>query len=290
MNIKKIFMIMLLFILFFSGCATEPKSNKLPLIPNSSDIPKSDETLIIVRRASKFFALFSSMNILVDDQLRLKLENNMEGRIIVGNGNHTIYAEIDGITKSKKIDFVANSKEVVFLMTPEEGRTWYNTINIVMEENDFIEGVQQDITQVTKNKGNENTSRIPMDNIINHATNDIINKLLPKTIIALLNISSEETELAEYIVEEISVVLVNKGDLIVVDRMGLEVIKAEQTYQMSGEVSDETAISLGKILGAEAIITCTISGRNELRRMRIKTINVETGQIITLSSYEIQNK
>jgi hypothetical protein len=280
---------MLLYILALFGCTTEPKSNNLPLIPNSSGIPKSNETVIIVHRANKFFALSSSMNILVDGQLRLKLENNTEGQIIVENGNHTIYAEINGITKSKKIDFVANSEKTVFLMTPEEGSTWYNSISVVREENSSMEGTQQQVTQTIKNIQNTQISRIPMDNIISHAANDILSKLAPKTIIALINVSSEETELTEYIIEEISVVLVNEGNLIVVDRRGLDIIKAEQRYQLSGEVSDETAISLGKILGAEAIITCTISGKNELRRMRIKTLDIETAQIITFSSYEIKN-
>jgi hypothetical protein len=279
---------MLFYVLFFLGCATKPKSNDLPLIPNSSDIPGSNETLIIVRRASKFFALSSSMNILVDGKLRLKLENNTEGQIIVENGNHTIYAEIDGMTKSKKIDFAADSKEITFLMTPEESNSWYNSISIVREENSSIKSTQQ-VVQTIRNTQDAYISRIPMDNIINHAANDILRRLPPETIIALLNVSSEETELTEYIVEEISVVLVNEGNLIVVDRKGLDIIKAEQIFQISGEVSDESAISLGKILGAEAIVTCIISGKNELRRMRIKTLDIETAQILTFSSYEIEN-
>jgi hypothetical protein len=68
----------------------------------------------------------------------------------------------------------------------------------------------------------------------------------------------------------------------------LDLILNEQAFQISGNVSDDSAISIGKLLGAESILTCAINGVGDLRRLSIKIINAETGQIQFLSVYEIK--
>jgi TolB-like protein len=50
-------------------------------------------------------------------------------------------------------------------------------------------------------------------------------------------------------------------------------------FQMSGEVSDETAAGIGKKIGAQSIIFGSMERTGSLYRLRIRTIEVETAKI-----------
>jgi hypothetical protein len=73
-----------------------------------------------------------------------------------------------------------------------------------------------------------------------------------------------------------------------VDRQNLDIVRAEQELQYQGEVSEATMISLGKLTGAQTVIDCSISGSGDLRRLRIKALNVETAEIQFQLSYNIR--
>jgi tetratricopeptide (TPR) repeat protein len=66
------------------------------------------------------------------------------------------------------------------------------------------------------------------------------------------------------------------GDLEVADRQNLEFAYRELNFQMSGDVSDETAVSIGKFLGAPYVITGQLVKAGSRRRYRLSGINVET--------------
>jgi curli biogenesis system outer membrane secretion channel CsgG len=69
-----------------------------------------------------------------------------------------------------------------------------------------------------------------------------------------------------------------------VDRQTLDVIRAELNFQHSGEVSDEDIISIGKFTGADVVITGAVSGRGEMRRLRLRVLDVKTAQILAMSA------
>jgi hypothetical protein len=54
--------------------------------------------------------------------------------------------------------------------------------------------------------------------------------------------------------EELTGALVDRG-MEVADRQNLEFVYKELNFQMSGEVSDEEVVSIGKFLGADMVIT-----------------------------------
>jgi TolB-like protein len=99
------------------------------------------------------------------------------------------------------------------------------------------------------------------------------------TKVAVLNMSSLSPPLAEYVIEEIVGCLVNSLSLTLVDRSNLELLRQEMNFQYSGEVSDETALSLGKILGAQTVVTGSINLAGNVFRLRIRAIDIETGVI-----------
>ena len=58
---------------------------------------------------------------------------------------------------------------------------------------------------------------------------------------------------------------------------------------MSGDVSDESAQAIGKLLGAQAIVSGTLTNMGTYHRFRIRVISVETGRIQTQVSLDLQN-
>ncbi|MDR1804169.1 MAG: CsgG/HfaB family protein, partial [Treponema sp.] len=65
-----------------------------------------------------------------------------------------------------------------------------------------------------------------------------------------LNITSDYPDLSEYILSLLSENAVNDGIFSVVDRVQLDTLRAEMNFQLSGEVDDDSAQAIGKLLGA----------------------------------------
>jgi hypothetical protein len=59
-------------------------------------------------------------------------------------------------------------------------------------------------------------------------------------------------------------------------------------HQLSGEVSDETAVSVGRQLGTQIIITGSIMPLGDNYSLRLKITNVETAQIIGTQMYSVR--
>jgi TolB-like protein len=97
--------------------------------------------------------------------------------------------------------------------------------------------------------------------------------------VVVLNFQSDYIDLSNYIIDETIALLVNLGNLTVVDRQNLETIRQEMDFQMSGEVSDESAQSIGRKLGAQIIVSGSIAPLGDLYRFRIRAIEVETAAI-----------
>jgi hypothetical protein len=112
--------------------------------------------------------------------------------------------------------------------------------------------------------------------------NLIAGQLPEKSIVAVLSVYSDNVDIAQYALDELQYQLVSDKDFKVVDRQNISAIQKEQNFQLSGAVSDETAVSLGKFLGANIVITGVVSGTGASRRISAKAIDVETAEIVTM--------
>jgi TolB-like protein len=98
--------------------------------------------------------------------------------------------------------------------------------------------------------------------------------------VAILKIDTKSDGLAEYIADNLSAKLVAQNYLTVVERgRALRVLESEQNYQTSGNVSDETATIIGKQLGAELVVTGSITSSGDLYNINIRVVHVETTRI-----------
>jgi TolB-like protein len=128
---------------------------------------------------------------------------------------------------------------------------------------------------------------VSFDAAIIDATNNFETNLPAGSRIAVLNFTSYSSRFSDFVVEELYTSLVNKSSFIIVDRKELDIVNKELKFQASGEVSDESAQSIGKMLGAEYVISGSIVDLKEFYRIRFVAINVETARREAASSYDI---
>jgi TolB-like protein len=114
---------------------------------------------------------------------------------------------------------------------------------------------------------------------IQTSAQDIENNVQIGKTIAILNFSSQSEQFSAYTLEELSYQLVKGGKFVIVERKELDIIRQEEKFQMSGEVSDESAQAIGKKLGAQLVVSGSLIEMGNTYRFRIKVINVETAAI-----------
>jgi len=104
--------------------------------------------------------------------------------------------------------------------------------------------------------------------------------------IAVIHIQATSNE-STFIINELEHILVTRGYR-VVDRAEIDRVRHEQELQYSGEVDDNTAVSLGKFIGTDLVVTGAVTSIEQLRRLRLKVIETQTtiikgSALVTLS-------
>jgi curli biogenesis system outer membrane secretion channel CsgG len=78
--------------------------------------------------------------------------------------------------------------------------------------------------------------------------------------------------------------LVNTRRFTVADRTDIDAVLREQNFQLSGYVDDDSAVSIGKFLGAAVVVSGSLSGEGARRRLVLKAIGVLTAEILAMTS------
>jgi formylglycine-generating enzyme required for sulfatase activity len=126
-----------------------------------------------------------------------------------------------------------------------------------------------------------------LDEAIRLAAENIENNVEQGFRIALLNFDSPSDNFSEYVLERMTDRLVEGKKLLVVNRNELELIRQEEEFQMSGEVSEESAQSIGKKLGAQIIVSGSLTSLGSTYLFRIRVLNVETAATIVSSTSDL---
>ncbi|MDR2784681.1 MAG: hypothetical protein LBB83_02080 [Treponema sp.] len=118
-----------------------------------------------------------------------------------------------------------------------------------------------------------------LDSAIRETSDYLNEKIEPGILMAVLSIKTDYPPLSEYIIDGLTANIVNDGLFTVVDRQRLDEIRAEQDFQMSGEVDDRSAQEIGRILGAKTIIVGSVSPLGNLWRLSVRALDVESAQV-----------
>jgi TolB-like protein len=139
-----------------------------------------------------------------------------------------------------------------------------------------------DVVEYNSIAGSSRTIQNNLQDIMAKISDELVEKLPSRSIIAVLNISSNDSALSENVVDELEFSLVDSRKFTIVDRARLDQIRREQNFQMSGEVSDDSAVTIGNMLGANIVIVGTISTNGSRGRITIRALDAKTAQIVTM--------
>jgi len=135
-------------------------------------------------------------------------------------------------------------------------------------------------TRATQSPGG--IDQVKLSTAIVSVSQTLIDTLPRDATIAVLSVTSPTRDNSEYIIDELEYKLVNSGRFRIVDRRRLDQIRSEQNFQISGDVDDDSAVSIGYMLGASIVLTgtVTVTGTSQLS---IRALDVRTGQIISMA-------
>ncbi|GHV92661.1 hypothetical protein AGMMS50268_31640 [Spirochaetia bacterium] len=128
-----------------------------------------------------------------------------------------------------------------------------------------------------------------LDEAIAQAAAQMEARLPARTEVALISVSSPSASFSQYVLDGLEAALVRSGNLVVVDRANLDKVRAELGFQMTGEVSDASAKSIGQMVGAGAIVTGSLSNIGTLFRLTFKAIEVERAVVAVSFPADIAN-
>lgn len=151
-------------------------------------------------------------------------------------------------------------------------------------KNDLIVGKNNELN----NKQNETNI---FDNEVN-TISDSLYKQIPLgskvLILDFKDLNDIITHFGKYLAEKISINISKNKSIQTIDRNNIELIIKEQQFQLSGFVSDESAVEIGKFVGASHIIFGTITEFVDFVELELKIVNVEKATVIGGVSYKIE--
>jgi curli biogenesis system outer membrane secretion channel CsgG len=114
------------------------------------------------------------------------------------------------------------------------------------------------------------------DKAVEACAREIEDALDPGASIAVVGFEAYSPDVSNDVMEEFMGHLVRSGKLTVAERSKLELLYTELNLSMSGHISDETAVHIGKMAGAQYVITGSVTDRGGAYRLRVTAIHTET--------------
>ncbi|MFP3042896.1 CsgG/HfaB family protein [Treponema primitia] len=221
----------------------------------------------------------------IDGRSKLNLANGASGTVTVPNGPHKMYAELYTM-KTEELSFTASGGTLTI-------RIFANAINdfaiaLIGADPSRDSGAAAAVAAVRNTNIPAPAPAAPVDDngvegSLSRAANKIMEKLTPRTRIAIVYVTARDAEVGEYIAEELEFIMVEQN-FTLIDRSQLDRIRKEQQFQISGEVNDDQAVSVGKLAGADIIITGAVTGSGDLRRLRLRALATQTAQVVVAAS------
>jgi TolB-like protein len=116
---------------------------------------------------------------------------------------------------------------------------------------------------------------------------DSLHSKLPSASVIMVMKQGSSSNLVDDVVDQITTGIVQAGRLRIVDRSSQALIDAEQQFQLSGNVDDNSAINIGRQLGARYALICWISGTGSSRKLNLKVLDIQTAQIVEQNNFDI---
>ena len=118
---------------------------------------------------------------------------------------------------------------------------------------------------------------VRLDNAIRDAAADFARNIRNDASVAVLSIEATDM-MAELLIEDIVSVLFNRhGFRNIVERHRIDAIFREQNLQRSREFDPNTAVRIGRLVGAQYVVTGSFTRHGDSYRLAVRMLDVETG-------------
>jgi hypothetical protein len=214
--------------------------------------------------------------------------SNLPNAEIVGSVQTTFSTSAPGgiVTKGIKQQAYIKLKEI----TSEKYQGNIDIVNITVTyvkggtiSQDYAADFLADGQVVLLGGGNTTGAAMGVEGALARAADDTLKHVPRGSKIAIVYITAQDRSTTEYIAGELEYIWV-KASYTIIDRSQLDAIRREQNFQMSGEIDDETAVSIGKFTGANIIVTGRVDGEANLRRLRLRALDTQTAEVIGVAS------
>ena len=273
-------------VLFFT-CALFAQTRQFPRTDLNA-VPGSGESEIIFRlvnthpNTGQFWYVIS-----IDGRQVALVEPDIPEKVIVQNGYHRILVQSGVRGRNERITQIGSfSRELVL-----EANSTTTTVEITNSGQG--RGVVRLVTEIAVSEqvslGDTARTTSPalntpgIEGALARAAEQTLRNIPQRSRIAIVYVTAHDRGTTDYIVGELEFIWVNRG-FTLIDRSQLDRLRREQDFQMSGEVDDDTAVSIGRFAGADIIITGTVDGEGNLRRLRLRALNTQTAQVVGVAS------
>jgi hypothetical protein len=264
------------------------------LVPKSDfgAVPRAGQSELIINCSlDASTGAAASILVSINGARAAHLTNGEITKIIVNNGSISVEAQTY-VYNSRNRSWLPSGAVKSLILNPNSQSIQIQVSSKYSMWNGTSTNINQDITslqaqnsetQTVRNQPPNIYSSTNIENAVKYGTEELLENIPARSVVAVISVASGDRAMTEYVIGEVEYLLVN-SNLRVVDRRRLDTVMAEQKFQMTGDVDDRSAVSIGKLLGANVVITGSISGSGTTRRLRLTAINVQTGEVVAMAS------
>jgi hypothetical protein len=124
-------------------------------------------------------------------------------------------------------------------------------------------------------------SSVGLDNAIRSAFDKSTKNIKKKQRIAILNVDSDNVHQGNFVLEELTLLTVNSPKKFnVIDRRTFDAFRAQNSIGVPTYDNDFMLRYIGSLMEADYVVSAILDGPGDLRRLRVKALDVKSGHLI----------
>ena len=123
---------------------------------------------------------------------------------------------------------------------------------------------------------------VDINEALDSAAKQFSGSLKAGTTVAIVGIASDTEAMSEYLLDEMTIRMVQYKKLTVADRGNLEAIKKEMDFQLSGEVSDDSIKEIGAMVGADVVILGSLNKIGDIFMLTLQALDVTKATVLDM--------
>ncbi|MDR2481162.1 MAG: hypothetical protein LBD07_02580 [Spirochaetaceae bacterium] len=228
-------------------------------------------------------------------RLRIYIDGKSQGILKVGesvvykikNGYHTVRVGFDDYNRSSEVaQFTANNSTTVFSVT--------DTSIVLVSEEPIISDEYGSITPIPLQQGSSiiaatantpssilNEASLAIDNSVRSAFDKATKGIKRGKRIVIVNVDADNIHEANFILEELTLLSVNSPkNFFVIDRRMFDAFTGKNAVGLPSYENDFMLRYVGSLVQADYVISGRVDGPGDLRRLRVKALEVASGALV----------